>query len=190
MRDRTASIPTGLTLLTLCLLFGAPRTQAQLSFRADQASDAPLTLLARAAGTEAGLLSRSVQASRGETEPPPIHRPLLYGLGAKLAFNGLVLYYTDDVFHGFAPIVLVDPLVTAFAVHLGNDERGSFPLTMLASYVSLYLATHVAYGYDLSIGSFEEGADEAPLWMSMGVQLGVTLLIERLTGRNAPSRRR
>jgi hypothetical protein len=171
------------------VLVPGPVVEAQLAVDAASVTGQPLRTLLRSGLPPAPTPARMSQEAAADA-PSPLYRPLLYGLGAKVAFNGLILFYAGDVYHGFAPMVLVDPLVTAFAVHLGDDERGSFPLTMLASYVSLYLATHIAYGYDLSAGSFEEGASESPLWISMGVQLGVTLLIERLTGEAAAERRR
>lgn len=115
-------------------------------------------------------------------QQPAFHWPVLGGLAGKVIIDGLIIFYAGDIWHAFPPIILFDPLVTAFGVHAGNRYLGSFPLDALTSYGTFFLLTYLAYGVDLSSGSFEELGSYDAMYMSMGIQIISTVLIERLIG--------
>jgi hypothetical protein len=123
----------------------------------------------------------SFQSSR--KEPPPTYQPFLSGLAAKLLLDGAIVYMAGDVFHAFPALILMDPALTAFGVHMGDRQLGSFPWDAIASYGSLFLCASLLYGYDVGGGEFVEGESYHGLWVSMGVQLFATTLMEKHTAR-------
>ncbi len=113
-------------------------------------------------------------------EQPGILLPLAGGLAGKVLINGLSLLFAGDYWHAFPPIIMLDPVVTAFGVYVGNEYRGSFVLDALASYGSFYLSYYLATDIFLAEGAFDEPESYNDLYMSMGVQLVTTVLVERL----------
>ncbi len=119
---------------------------------------------------------------RGSTQPSLLW-PVIGGVASKVGEQLIFLFYDLDIWHAAPAVFLMDPLLTAFGVHVGNGYHGSFLLDLLASYSSFYIATSLAYGSFLGAGILEDEPENwNRLYASMGAQLIATIAVERLIG--------
>ncbi len=162
-----------------------------------QVSDLPISLHHRQAGglellcAKPGipLVSETVRHAmasypeeRGSSQPSFVW-PVIGGLASKVGGKLIFLLYDLDIWHAAPAVFLLDPLMTAFGVHVGNRYHGSFVLDLLTSYTSFYIATYVAYGTFFGAGILEDEPENwNGLYASMGVQLLATVVVERLIG--------
>jgi len=117
-----------------------------------------------------------------EVPDPPLWHSVVYGLGAKILINYVLIDMAGDTFHALPSLLFIDPVVTAAGVHIGNDTQGSFFLDLLASYGSLYFFTTLAYGEFMPAGQFEDPTSYDEYWTSVGLQFLVTVVTEQVTG--------
>lgn len=185
-----------LSVLFFSLVISLPVAVSGQETRADLPLPGPLrTLLAHPATARPPTAmvttpSAPHPAPRAVPDLPPAHRPFLTGLAAKVLLDGAIVYMAGDVFHAFPALILVDPMVTAFGVYHGGGQLGSFPLDAVTSYGTLYLISSLAYGYNVGGGEFVEGESYHGLWVSMGVQLFATVLVDRHRARTMVDRAR
>ena|GEM_PF-4599586 len=123
-------------------------------------------------------------------EEPPLWQSIVYGIGAKILVDGLLIDFAGDTFHALPSLLFIDPVVTAAGVHIGNETRGSFFLDLLSSYGTLYLFTTLFYGEFMPAGQFEDPTSYGDFWTSVGIQFVSVVVTERLTARAASARKR
>ncbi len=127
----------------------------------------------------------------GEESPePPLWHSVVGGIAAKAITDGILIQMAGDVFHALPSILYFDPLVTAAGVNIANGSRGSFLVDALASYGSFYLLTTLFYGKFMPAGQFEDPTSYNDFFLSMGVQLFLTVMAERTLAQRPDRLRR
>ena len=191
MRAGIILLSVALLMCVSCSVAGAQDVSGRAAIAPVSTGSAALQYDWRASGFEGGVVRTGLESRIGSlTQEPPTssawHSALggLVGGGAGLGVGLAIKHSTkcaggNACFQALAASLLLEPLGMALGAHWANRSRGSVALDLLAS--SVVWAAALGLDEALTTRGYGEGSEF--VWF-LPVQLGVVVLIERMTGRD------